>query len=74
MAARSSSSSPRPYQLIVFGASGFTGRFVVEEVARSSAEVPGGKLTWAIAGRSRDKLEKVLQETADQLGTYTVLT
>ncbi|KAF4083770.1 hypothetical protein AMELA_G00120370 [Ameiurus melas] len=67
MAARSSS-SPRPYQLIVFGASGFTGRFVVEEVARSSAEVPGGKLTWAIAGRSRDKLEKVLQETADQLG------
>ncbi|MCJ8737255.1 hypothetical protein PDJAM_G00022030 [Pangasius djambal] len=72
MAARgsssSSSSSSRPYQLIVFGASGFTGRFVVEEVARSSAEVPGGKLTWAIAGRSRDKLEKVLQEAAQQLG------
>ncbi|KAG7328060.1 hypothetical protein KOW79_008004 [Hemibagrus wyckioides] len=67
MAARGSSSS-RPYQLIIFGASGFTGRFVVEEVARSSAEVPGGKLVWAIAGRSRDKLEKVLQEAAQQLG------
>ncbi|XP_053365187.1 saccharopine dehydrogenase a, tandem duplicate 1 [Clarias gariepinus] len=69
MAAHGSSPSPRPYQLIVFGASGFTGRYVVEEVARSSAEVPGGNLTWAVAGRSRDKLEKVLQETAQQLGT-----
>lgn len=69
MAAHGSSSSSRPYQLIVFGASGFTGRFVVEEVARSSAEVPGGDLIWAIAGRSRDKLEKVLQEAAQQLGT-----
>ncbi|KAI5101946.1 saccharopine dehydrogenase a [Silurus meridionalis] len=66
MAARGSSS--RPYQLIVFGASGFTGRYVVEEVARSSAEVSGGDLKWAIAGRSRDKLEKVLEETAQQLG------
>ncbi|KAK3538138.1 hypothetical protein QTP70_031927 [Hemibagrus guttatus] len=72
MAVRGPSSSSRPYQLIVFGASGFTGRFVVEEVARSSAEVPGGKLTWAIAGRSRDKLEKVLQEAAQQLDKLQV--
>ncbi|GAA6080512.1 saccharopine dehydrogenase a, tandem duplicate 1 [Tachysurus ichikawai] len=73
MAARgsssSSSSSPRPYQFIVFGASGFTGRFVVQEVARSSAEAPGGTLRWAVAGRSRDKLQDVLQDTAEQLGT-----
>ncbi|XP_026995612.2 saccharopine dehydrogenase a, tandem duplicate 1 [Tachysurus fulvidraco] len=64
----SSSSSPRPYQFIVFGASGFTGRFVVQEVARSSAEAPGGTLRWAVAGRSRDKLQDVLQDTAEQLG------
>ncbi|XP_036405652.1 saccharopine dehydrogenase-like oxidoreductase [Megalops cyprinoides] len=60
-------SSSRPYHIIVFGASGFTGQFVVEEVARTSAEGPKGTLKWAIAGRSRQKLEKVLEQAAGTL-------
>lgn len=68
MSSRSSSCSSRPYQLIIFGASGFTGQFVVEELGRCSAEGPGGRVRWAIAGRSRAKLEKVIQEAAEQLG------
>ncbi|KAG2468492.1 SCPDL oxidoreductase, partial [Polypterus senegalus] len=58
----------RTYDLVIFGASGFTGQFVVEEVARSTAEGPKGNLKWAIAGRSREKLEKVLEQAAETLG------
>ncbi|KAM9840539.1 saccharopine dehydrogenase-like oxidoreductase [Aulostomus maculatus] len=60
--------SSRPYHIIVFGASGFTGRFVVEEVARLAAERPGGgSLRWAVAGRSRQRLEEVLRRAAERL-------
>lgn len=55
----------RQFSIVVFGASGFTGQFVVREVARNCK----GKFKWAVAGRSKDKLEKVLQETASELGT-----
>ncbi|KAM6979426.1 saccharopine dehydrogenase-like oxidoreductase [Aplochiton taeniatus] len=60
-------SSSRPYHIIIFGASGFTGQFVIEELARTSSEGPKGTLKWAIAGRSRPKLEKVLEQAAGAL-------
>ena len=56
--------SDREFAIVVFGASGFTGQFVVREVARNCK----GKFKWAVAGRSREKLEKVLQETKSELG------
>ncbi|XP_044185580.1 saccharopine dehydrogenase-like oxidoreductase [Thunnus albacares] len=60
--------SARPYHIIVFGASGFTGQFVVEEVARCATESPGGSsLKWAVAGRSRQRLEEVLKRAAGRL-------
>ncbi|XP_051867624.1 saccharopine dehydrogenase-like oxidoreductase [Pristis pectinata] len=60
----------RPYKLIVFGASGFTGQYVVEEVARVAAADEGSEpLTWAVAGRNRGKLEQALGRAADALGT-----
>lgn len=43
----------RELDLIVFGATGFTGRLVAEYVQRTAAR---DNLRWAIAGRSRDKL------------------
>ncbi|NXN99935.1 SCPDL oxidoreductase, partial [Rhinopomastus cyanomelas] len=55
----------RLYELVVFGASGFTGQFVVEEVARAAA---GGALRWAVAGRSREKLRATLERAAQRLG------
>lgn len=61
-------SSKRPYHVVVFGASGFTGQFVVEEVARTVHEGPDGSLKWAVAGRSRRKLENVLNHVANALG------
>jgi short subunit dehydrogenase-like uncharacterized protein len=41
--------------IVVFGATGFTGALVAEYLAKSG----GADLRWAIAGRSRDKLEAV---------------
>ncbi|MGH0114395.1 UNVERIFIED_CONTAM: hypothetical protein FKN15_005877 [Acipenser sinensis] len=62
------SSTNRVYQLVIFGASGFTGQFVVEEVARNTAEGPKGTLKWALAGRNRQKLQEVLDQAAENLG------
>lgn len=56
--------SSRPYHIIVFGASGFTGQFVVEEVARCAAE---SSLKWAVAGRSRERVGEVLKRAAERL-------
>ncbi|KAM3625401.1 uncharacterized protein V6R79_011470 [Siganus canaliculatus] len=62
--ARVETTSSRPYHLVIFGASGFTGQYVVEEVARTVSEGPNGTLKWAVAGRSKQKLEKVLEQAA----------
>jgi short subunit dehydrogenase-like uncharacterized protein len=47
----------RKYDLIVWGASGFTGRLVVEYLAE---RYPAAELRWAVGGRNRDKLARVL--------------
>jgi short subunit dehydrogenase-like uncharacterized protein len=47
----------RPFDLIVFGATGFTGRLVVEYLHTAHGRDPS--LRWAIAGRSAAKLADV---------------
>jgi len=49
----------RPYDIVIFGATGFTGRLVADYLANRHP-VPG--LTWAIAARNRDKLSRVAAE------------
>ncbi len=46
--------TPRDFDLVLFGATGFTGRLVAEHLARS-----GDRPRWAIAGRTRGKLEEL---------------
>jgi short subunit dehydrogenase-like uncharacterized protein len=50
----------RDFDLIVYGATGYTGHLIAEYLAASSRG--GDSLSWAIAGRSIDKLEKVCAE------------
>jgi len=50
------------YSLVVFGATGFTGQFVVEQIARTIDDERG--LTWAVAGRDLCKLQTVLAKTS----------
>lgn len=48
----------RPYDVLVWGASGFTGRLVVEYLLERYP--PGGHLRWAIGGRNQAKLRELL--------------
>ncbi len=59
----------RPFDVIVFGATGFTGRQAVLAMAHRAATQ---SLKWAVAGRNADKLSSVVAElvppAADQPG------
>lgn len=51
----------RTYDLVLLGATGFTGGLVAEHLAR---RLDGTTTRWAIAGRSRDKLDQVRDRLA----------
>ena len=53
----------RQFDVIVYGATGFTGTLVAEYLLREYGA--DGDLRWAIAGRSRDKLEQVRRDLGD---------
>jgi len=48
------------FDIVVYGASGFTGRLVAEYLARRYDQ--GNELTWAMAGRDAGKLASVRDE------------
>jgi len=54
----------RPYDVTVYGASGFTGQFVAAEAVRTMS---GKKI--AIAGRNKTKLQKVIEFIQKELGS-----
>jgi len=55
------SSVPRAHDLVIYGASGFTGRLASLYIARTYGS---RKFKWAIAGRRRDALENLRAELA----------
>lgn len=57
--------SVEKYDIVIFGASGFTGQFVVDELART---VDDEHLKWAIAGRDMKKLQAVLANASERTG------
>lgn len=50
----------REYDIIIWGATGFTGKLVSEYMAR---QYSSGNLTWALGGRSQSKLESILPDS-----------
>jgi len=50
----------KTFDLVVWGASGFTGHLVTDYLARTYGT--RGKLNWAIAGRNQEKLEQVRED------------
>ena len=52
------SNNDRPFDIVVVGASGFTGQLVVEYLAENYPV--GAPLRWAVAGRNREKLERII--------------
>ncbi len=51
----------REYDLVLFGATGFTGRLVADHLARSAP----AELRWAVAGRDLGKLERLRAAVAN---------
>lgn len=52
--------------VIIFGATGFTGKCVVQEFIKFNEN---NKFTWAVAGRNRSKLEDLLTWVSVKTGT-----
>jgi short subunit dehydrogenase-like uncharacterized protein len=50
----------KPYDVVVFGATGFTGRLVAEHLNRCYGV--GGPVSWAVAGRSAGKLAALRED------------
>lgn len=55
----------RKYDVVVLGATGFTGGLAVRYLAEQYGT--DSKVKWAIAGRSQAKLDQLLQQLADEL-------
>jgi short subunit dehydrogenase-like uncharacterized protein len=51
--------------IIIFGATGFTGKAVTYEMVKLAKEKG---VTWGISGRTRNKLDDVLKEVAEKTG------
>ena len=62
----------RPYDIVVWGASGFTGRLVVEYLLQRYP--PGDALRWAVGGRNQPKLAAVLQDLGAANDAVPILT
>lgn len=56
--------SSRPFDVVVWGATGFTGRLVAEYIATRYGV--GSNVRWALAGRNLNKLEKLRNELSSQ--------
>ena len=55
----------RTYDIVVLGFTGFTGRLAARHLAKTHGV--NKKVKWAVAGRSKEKIEAVKQELADEL-------
>ncbi|RDD47010.1 Saccharopine dehydrogenase-like oxidoreductase [Trichoplax sp. H2] len=60
--------SDRKYDMIIYGASGFTGQYVVKELALVQNTNKNRPIKWAVAGRNRSKLQQVVDEIAKITG------
>lgn len=56
----------RPFHVVVWGGSGFTGRLVAEHISRDYSK----QVSWALAGRSQEKLEAIRAELAKNYGDH----
>ena len=67
----SEENNQRQFDVIVWGASGFTGRLVTEYLFGKYGI--GGGLRWAIAGRTQEKLESVCSELGIAFGSLPII-
>ena len=56
------------YDIMIFGATGYTGQYVVEFLVRNLQKEANKHLTWAVAGRTESKLTMVLKAASEATG------
>lgn len=61
----------RTYDVVVLGATGFTGKLAVEHLCRTYGA--DKKVKWAIAGRSQSKLDQVKKDISELVGNDDAL-
>ena len=61
------SQKEREFDIIVLGAYGFAGQFIVEELART---LKNKQIKWAISGRNLRKLDTALIKATIETGIY----
>lgn len=59
--------SAKRLDIVIFGATGFTGRVAVKEAASLSKKY---NFTWGIAGRRQEALEAVINKFAPNSGNF----
>ncbi len=66
----------RKYDLVIMGATGFTGSLCVRHLAKTYGvnTTNGAGVKWAMAGRSQSKLNEVKKRWAQELGNDDILT
>lgn len=57
----------RRLDVLIFGATGFTGKHTVKEAVKLCKEKP---FTWGVAGRNKAALEAVLKDFAPKPGRF----
>lgn len=60
----------RDFDIVIFGATGYTGMYVIEELAKSTINA---NIKWAVAGRNIDKLRSSLQQVQEYLTDIDIL-
>ena len=59
---RENTHKKKKYNVVIYGASSFTGQIVLEYFLKNYP--PNGRLKWAISGRNYDKLEASLRRSS----------
>jgi short subunit dehydrogenase-like uncharacterized protein len=58
----------KAFDLVVFGASGFTGQYVVREILQVVKDSRFSNLRWAVAGRNKKKVEETMRAVTSDTG------
>jgi short subunit dehydrogenase-like uncharacterized protein len=58
----------RKFDIVIFGATGFTGKIVIEDLAVSISKGLTYGITWAVSARSHERTIKVLEEIQSRTG------
>ena len=63
------SSSPRELDLVIYGATGFTGKILTKYIAKNY----NGKIRWGISGRSKERLEAVRSSLGPEFANLPII-